>query len=107
MEGGQVVQQPVGDAAQQVLVEMQVGGASRESDGQRRGEERPAAAVHLRAVAGAMLGAGGGPEVPKHEEETEEEKTLHGCHSLEGREEKREERLCPHNNNPKFPLWDE
>ncbi|TNN66833.1 hypothetical protein EYF80_022902 [Liparis tanakae] len=51
--GGQVVQEPVGEAGQPVIVETEGGGADGETGGQRGGSERPAAAVHLTAVTGA------------------------------------------------------
>lgn len=56
-KGGETVQEPVGEAGQQVVVETEVGGASRETGGQQGGGERPAAAVHLTAMTGAQVGA--------------------------------------------------
>lgn len=59
MKGGQIIQESVREAGQMVVVEMELSGAGWESGGQQGGGERPAAAVHLTAVTGAMVGAGG------------------------------------------------
>ena len=56
-EGGQVVQEAVRERGQQVGVETEGGGPSRETGGQRGGGERPAAAVHLTTVTGAGVRA--------------------------------------------------
>lgn len=56
-EGGEIIQEPVREAGEGVVVEKELGGSSRETGGQRGGGERPAAAIHLTAVAGAKVGA--------------------------------------------------
>ncbi len=56
-EGGQILQEPVREVVEPVVVELEFDGPSRESGGQRGGVERPAAAVHLIAVTGAKVGA--------------------------------------------------
>lgn len=56
-EGGEIIQEPIREAAEQVVVETEIGGPSREASGQRGGGERPAAAIHLSAVTGAKVGA--------------------------------------------------
>lgn len=77
-EGGQIVQEPVREGGQQVIVETELGGPSRETGRQRRSCERSAATVHLAAVTGAEMGTGGGPLTSKQEEQTHEQKLLHG-----------------------------
>lgn len=56
-EGGQMVQEPVGQGGQPVVVETEGGGCRRKTGGERGGGERPAAAIHLTAAAGAKVGA--------------------------------------------------
>lgn len=56
-EGGQIIQEPIGEAAEQVVVETEIGGPSREAGGQRGGGERSAAAIHLTTATGAKVGA--------------------------------------------------
>lgn len=56
-QGGQAVQEPVGEGGEQVVVETEVGGSSGEAGGKRRGGERPAAAVYLTAMTGAQVRA--------------------------------------------------
>lgn len=56
-EGGKIIQEPIREAAEQVVVEMEMGCPSREVGGQLGGGERPAAAIHLTAVTGAKVGA--------------------------------------------------
>lgn len=55
-EGGKIIQEPVGEGGQPVVVETELGGPSREAGGQRGGGERPAAAIHLTALTGAKVG---------------------------------------------------
>lgn len=57
-KGVEVVQQPVREGGQQVVVETELSGAGRETGGERGGGERPAAAVHLTAITGATVRAG-------------------------------------------------
>lgn len=59
MKGGQIIQEPIREAGEQVVVETELSGLSRETGGQRGGGERPAAAIHLGAMAGAKMGACG------------------------------------------------
>lgn len=49
VEWGKVIQEPIWEAGEQVVVEMELGGPSRETGGQQGGGERPAAAVYLTA----------------------------------------------------------
>lgn len=56
-EGGQIIQEPVREGGQLVVVEMQLGGPSRETGGQVRGGEKLVAAVHPTASTHTELGA--------------------------------------------------
>lgn len=56
-DGGQIIQEPIREGGEQVVVEKELGGPSGETGGQRGGVEKPAAAIHLSAVTGAKVGA--------------------------------------------------
>lgn len=56
-EGGQIVQEPVREGGQPVVVEMELCGPSREAGGQRGCVEKPAATIHLTAMTGAQVWA--------------------------------------------------
>lgn len=77
-QGAQVVQEPVGEGGQQIVVQEDVGGPCGEGGGHRGGGERPAAAVHLAACTGAGVGARPRPLTSADEEQTQEEKLRHG-----------------------------
>ncbi|KAF3851265.1 hypothetical protein F7725_013037, partial [Dissostichus mawsoni] len=52
-ERGQILQEPVREVGQPVVVEEEGGGPCRETGGQRGRGERPAAAIHLTTMTGA------------------------------------------------------
>lgn len=56
-KGGQVVQEPIGEGGQHVVMKKDVGGFCRESGGHGGGGERPAAAVYLTAYTGTGVRA--------------------------------------------------
>lgn len=56
-ERGQIIQEPVRECGQRVVVEMELGGPGREAGRQRVGGERPAVTVHLTTMTGAKVGA--------------------------------------------------
>lgn len=58
VQGGQTIQEPVREVSEIVVVEVELSGLRGETDGQQRGCERPAAAVHLSAMAGTKVRAG-------------------------------------------------
>lgn len=90
-EGGQTIQEPIGEGGQLVVVEMELRGAGRETDWQRGGGEIFAAAVHPTTMTGAEVRARRRPLTSKQEEQKWEQKLLHGYQSLERRGEERPE----------------
>lgn len=57
LEGGQIIQEPIREVGEPVVVEMELGGPCGETGGQRGRGDRPAAAIHLGAMTGAQVGA--------------------------------------------------
>lgn len=72
LEGGEVIQQPIREGGEPVVIETELGGASRVGGGEQAGGERPIATVHPTAVTGAKVGTCERFLTSKHQEETQE-----------------------------------